>query len=635
MNKKVKWVGILSTAERNHIGLIRVRQNNVNSEVLGFEIIDGNGEPYDLKNRKVLFCTYFDKLAPVEQYAEVIEDGKIVYTMNQHDMQKPVRINFAYFKILDEKDNLVDTTQNFSYDIMPSIESKCMNSEPYIIRLEEVLDAFLQINTDAKKELEQIIIDFNEQVIKQQNEFNAWFESIKDILESVDPGGILLSEIIESRGNYPRLNKRIDTLENLANGFFQKVLSTTKKITLIGDSITEGVGAMGHTVPPDNPIIFDFNGEVYKEGCYSCGCWANKFRNYINKYYPTIEFVNKGIGGKSTRWAMQDGYKEAWLGNDADMVFVMLGMNDRTLGDFKQNITSFLKYINENCNNMIVMIPNPTLNDDASINREVRTINDTVVQVCQENDYFFISHYIDMLEHIDNLNQPLEDYVQSNGSSHPIDKGFNFMWKNIQNKLKFIDDQNDYGSKNIYNQKTVSQLPLNFANSSKSITEYPIGASTCAMQSSSQNEFGLPDGAGAIVNTYRTELSGIGYSYQEIIQYGTNTVFRRTVLENGDWSRYIPSSSGSVSVKATFGEIASMKVSSSNINVVTQTGMTFNKDKYAISFSPSSALDTNILFNAVLDDNGRFAYIRLFNASATTINPGEVTVDIIYTRKPY
>lgn len=199
MVKKIKWVGTLSTTERNNIGLIQVRQKNVNSEVLGFNIVDGNGEPYDLKNRKVLFCTYFDKLAPVEQYAEVIENGKIVYTMNEHDMQKPVRINFAYFKIMDEKDNLVDTTQNFSYDIMPSIESKCMNSEPYIIRLEEVLDAFLQINSDAKKELEQIIIDFNQQIIEQQQNFDIWFESIREILESIDPGGVILNEIVDFR----------------------------------------------------------------------------------------------------------------------------------------------------------------------------------------------------------------------------------------------------------------------------------------------------------------------------------------------------------------------------------------------------------------------------------------------------
>ncbi len=217
MVKKIKWVGTLSTTERNNIGLIQVRQNNVNSEVLGFNIVDGNGEPYDLKNRKVLFCTYFDRFAPVEQYAEVIENGKIVYTMNEHDMQKPVRINFAYFKIMDEKDNLVDTTQNFSYDIIPSIESKCMNAEPYIIRLEEVLDVFLQINTDAKKELEQIIIDFNKQIIEQQQNFDIWFESIRHILESVDPGGLLLSEIIEARNGEEKLNVRLTKLENNNN----------------------------------------------------------------------------------------------------------------------------------------------------------------------------------------------------------------------------------------------------------------------------------------------------------------------------------------------------------------------------------------------------------------------------------
>lgn len=210
MNKKVKWVGILSTAERNHIGLIRVRQNNVNSEVLGFEIIDGNGEPYDLKNCTVLFCTYFDRFAPVEQYAEVIENGKIIYTMNEHDMQKPVRINFAYFKIMDDKDNLVDTTQNFSYDIMPSIESKCGDFGAYIIRLEEVLDAFNGVKDEAMKEIQQIIKDFNENVIEQQKEFDEWFSSVKEIIESIDPGGVLLSEIIAARDKEKDLKTRLE-----------------------------------------------------------------------------------------------------------------------------------------------------------------------------------------------------------------------------------------------------------------------------------------------------------------------------------------------------------------------------------------------------------------------------------------
>lgn len=258
MSKKIKWVGTLSTTEKNHIGLIRVRQNNVNSEVLGFNIVDGNGEPYDLKNRKVLFCTYFDKFAPVEQYAEVIENGKIVYTMNEHDMQKPVRINFAYFKIMDENNNLVDTTQNFSYDIIPSIESKCMDSEPYIVRLEEVLDAFNSVRDETMEEIEQIIKDFNEQVIQQQQEFDEWFISIKEIIESIDPGGILLNEIIAARDKEKDLNTRlerdkrqlqeqIDLVKN--EHYLTKIGEINKTRTLIDNDFSKN-----HTVTKINEV---------------------------------------------------------------------------------------------------------------------------------------------------------------------------------------------------------------------------------------------------------------------------------------------------------------------------------------------------------------------------------------------
>lgn len=197
---KAKWAGTLSTTERNNIGLIQVRQNNVNSECFEFAITDAEGKYYDLADKKVLFSTYFDKFAPVEQYAVVQkEKGKIIYTMTQHDMQKPVRINFAYFKIMDSQGNFIDATQNFSYDILPSIESKCMNAEPYIIRLEEVLDAFANVRDNAVKEIEQIIKEFNNQVIQQQQDFDDWFNSVREIIESIDPGGLLLSEYVKAR----------------------------------------------------------------------------------------------------------------------------------------------------------------------------------------------------------------------------------------------------------------------------------------------------------------------------------------------------------------------------------------------------------------------------------------------------
>lgn len=206
---KIKWAGTLSTTQRNNIGLIQVRMHNINSETFEFDIVDGNGELYDLTNRKVLFCTYFDKFSPVEQYARVISKGKIQYTMNKYDMQQPVRINFAYFKIMKENGDVVDTTQNFSYDIIQSIESTCMDSEPYIVRLEEVLDALSNVRDEVMKDIQTIINNFNKQVIQQQQDFDKWFDSVKEIIESIDPGGLLLSEIIKARDNEKDLDTRL------------------------------------------------------------------------------------------------------------------------------------------------------------------------------------------------------------------------------------------------------------------------------------------------------------------------------------------------------------------------------------------------------------------------------------------
>jgi lysophospholipase L1-like esterase len=334
------------------------------------------------------------------------------------------------------------------------------------------------------------------------------------------------AETIQARGTFPILNDRFNSVEtslaesmNLSNGFFQKILSTTTKIKLIGDSITEGVGASGHSVPIGNPIIFDNGTEVYREGDYTCRCWANYFREYIGAHYPNVtSFINAGIGGKSTRWAMTDTNKESWVNANEDLVFVMLGMNDRSLGDFKTNITQFLAYVKARSTNMIVMIPTPTLNDDPALNVEVRTINDTIVKVCQENGYFYISHYIDMLDYCQTSGVELSSLVQNDGGSHPIDNGYLWMWTNIQKRLKFVDIQDVYTSR-----AKVSYLKLDFATSVSALSVFPKGVSYFQ---TFQNINGFPYTLSGTVKTYKAVESN-DYSWQEFIDATNKFSFKR------------------------------------------------------------------------------------------------------------
>lgn len=318
------------------------------------------------------------------------------------------------------------------------------------------------------------------------------------------------------------LNSYMNENAKFTFGFFQHLLSTATKIKLIGDSITEGVGALGHTVPTTNPIIFNNpnTSETYHEGDYSCRCWANYFREYVAAHYPNItSFVNAGIGGKSTRWAMADNNYKFWVNDNEDLVFVQLGMNDRSLGDFETNITNFLAYVKAHCNNMIVMIPNPTLNDNPSLNVEVRTINDTVIRVCQKYGYFYISHYLDMLNYCQNSGTPLERLVQTDGGSHPVDEGYLFMWNNIQNKLKFTDKQANFSA----STKT-TYLPLNFKTSNNVVVDFPLG--TSYLQVAGTNTSGFPESYAGVLITYRA-TEDVAYGYQEYRVYGSGRKYIR------------------------------------------------------------------------------------------------------------
>jgi lysophospholipase L1-like esterase len=369
-------------------------------------------------------------------------------------------------------------------------------------------------------------------------------DSVKDTLDNVIIGGgdgtqAAAAAVSVSGTTYTTLKQRVDTeyletdvkftvvSEQLADdakwgwGFFQRILATTTKIKLIGDSITEGVGATGHTVPADNPIIFDNGTEVYREGDYTCRCWANYFREYIGAHYPSINFTNAGIGGKSTRWAMTGTNYQKWVGDNQDLIFVMLGMNDRSLSDFETNITNFLAYVKAHCNNMIVMIPNPTLNDNPSLNVEVRTINDTIIKVCQKNGYFYISHYVDMLKYVENSGTPFETLLQTNGGSHPVDEGYLFMWNNMQNKLKFTSDQATFAKR----AKT-GYYPFNSHTIDTPITDFAYGDTI--EQISVAIAAGFPEAKPGKLKTYRAK-EDTDYSYQMFKVYRSNNMYIRRV----------------------------------------------------------------------------------------------------------
>ena len=210
----VKWQATLSTTETyNYIGIQNVRQGNRNTEVLEAILVE-NALPLDLTGCEVFFESVIDKKYPIQRAAKIVnaKKGIIQYTFDEYSMQSLHRQE-AYFSI-HKGDNLIGATQNFSYFVVNAASKTEGEMGSYWQSIEDLIadmTAFINENKgdftawmNARKE------EFEKWRKNQQDTFEAWrngqesdylmwFESIKDILKSVDPGGTMLAELMDAR----------------------------------------------------------------------------------------------------------------------------------------------------------------------------------------------------------------------------------------------------------------------------------------------------------------------------------------------------------------------------------------------------------------------------------------------------
>lgn len=175
-----KWPVTLSTTDSsNYIGIVKVRQGNLNTEVLEATIIE-NGLPLDLTGCKATFQVKIGQAA-VEQPCTIInpKKGQVEYVFDSYTMQTPGRFfaNIAFKK----GEELIGTTQDFSYFVIQAVSKTEVETGSYWQSIEDLLE------------------DMKEFINAGQGDFIQWFESVQDILADIDPGGKLLREIMDAR----------------------------------------------------------------------------------------------------------------------------------------------------------------------------------------------------------------------------------------------------------------------------------------------------------------------------------------------------------------------------------------------------------------------------------------------------
>ncbi len=276
----VKWQATLSTTEPyNYVGIINVRQGNKNTEKLEVNIVE-NALPLDLTNCKVFFESVISNKYPIQRPATVVDarSGIIQYTFDEYSMQSLHRQE-AYFTIYNGEE-LIGSTQNFSYFVIKAASKTEGEMGSYWQSIEDLIadmTAFINENKgdftawmNARKE------EFEKWRKNQQDTFEAWrngqesdyllwFESIKDILKTVDPGGTMLVELIDARVDVQgvrhnslteRLLADMDYLyQKLEKRLFTKKYSEISTLYLLQDdnfSVNHEIQIVGNTENPKN-----------------------------------------------------------------------------------------------------------------------------------------------------------------------------------------------------------------------------------------------------------------------------------------------------------------------------------------------------------------------------------------------
>ncbi|WP_285122054.1 BppU family phage baseplate upper protein [Lactococcus petauri] len=174
-----KWNVTLSTTEPdNYVGIINVRQGNINSEVMEAQIVQ-NGLPLDLTDCTATFQAFLGGEHVVERSCKIIDykEGIVQYTFDEYTLQSLHRqkANIAFYKGEEE----IATTQDFTYFVIHAVSKTPGEMGSYWQTAEDLLN------------------DMKDYLNAGKGDFEDWFNSIKDILESIDPGGKLLSEVLD------------------------------------------------------------------------------------------------------------------------------------------------------------------------------------------------------------------------------------------------------------------------------------------------------------------------------------------------------------------------------------------------------------------------------------------------------
>lgn len=179
------FITLSTTEPNNNVGIVKLRHADVNSQAIVAQIVE-NGQSKSFEGLQPYFCLMAQETTGQGVSEESIvsfdaKKGTLTYIASDNALQFVGR-NEAYFSFRKQVgDQWVEqfSTRSFHYIVEKSIYSQPFKDSNYWWTFKELYRIFSQNIEDGKKSWEEFV------------------EANREILESTDPGGVLLAKVID------------------------------------------------------------------------------------------------------------------------------------------------------------------------------------------------------------------------------------------------------------------------------------------------------------------------------------------------------------------------------------------------------------------------------------------------------
>lgn len=210
----------------------------------------------------------------------------------------------------------------------------------------------------------------------------------------------------------------------------------TKRIKLIGDSITHGMGSSDFKQSTD-ASDFLFNAGTFPQyRNYGVKCWAGMLKSYLEEKF-NCSVVNNGASGASSKQLVDNW--DAIVSADDDVIICMIGTNDRngSLSATYQNLVAIYEKAQAKGQRIIFMSAPPASNEneEQATAFHLEDLDNLYNYADNTLRVGYISVYKAFINYCRDTGTKIDDLLSD--GLHPNDEGYQIMYEIVLEALGF------------------------------------------------------------------------------------------------------------------------------------------------------------------------------------------------------